>query len=94
MRPMERALLKKMFEDKSGLEAADDGFSCEEEHLVSVYLDVRGGTSVLTEIVKVTMHDHYLEAEAKNRTVHCVIYEAIVGMAVSRPPKESGRTGF
>lgn len=94
MRTMERALLQKILEQAPGIESGDDGFTCEDEHRASIYLGGRGGTNVLSDLVRVKLHDDFVEAESKTRSVHCVVYEPIVGLTVHRPPKESGRTGF
>lgn len=91
---MERALLQKILEKTPGLQKAEKGFVCEDEHRATLYLDIRGGTNTLSELVGITLFDDYLQAETKNRTVHNVLYEPIVGVSMHRPPKESGRTGF
>ncbi len=94
MRPMERALLQKILERSSGIGAADGGFACEEDHRASLYLGLPGGTTVLSELVRITLHDDCVEAESRTNSVHYVAYDPIAGLTVHRPPKDHGRTGF
>ncbi len=92
---MERALMQKILADAEGIERGDDGaFSAEGEHRASLYLGGEGGTTVVSDLVKITLHDEYVAAEAKNRTLHCVLYGPVIGISVKRPRAEGPRTGF
>ncbi|GAB5548450.1 MAG: hypothetical protein RLO52_22095 [Sandaracinaceae bacterium] len=93
---MDRKLLADILEKTSGLDKKDGEYLAEGEHRASVYLGATGGTTVLTEIVRLSLQDSYLEAEAKDGTVHYVVYEPVFGLAV-RGPRDGGpgsRTGF
>ncbi|MBX3270068.1 MAG: hypothetical protein KF729_07385 [Sandaracinaceae bacterium] len=92
---MERALLQSILEGAEGVERDGDGtFSAEGEHRATLYLGGEGGTTLVGDLVKITLHDQYVAAEAKNRTLHCLLYGPIFGVAIKRPRAEGPRTGF
>ncbi|MEZ4335986.1 MAG: hypothetical protein R3B82_05100 [Sandaracinaceae bacterium] len=92
---MERALIQKILEAADGMDRGDDGaFSAEGEHRASLYLGGEGGTTVVSDLVKIELHDDYLAAEAKDRTLHCLSYGPVFGIAIKRPRAEGPRTGF
>ncbi|MCB9591521.1 MAG: hypothetical protein H6719_02205 [Sandaracinaceae bacterium] len=92
---MERALIQKILADAHGIERGDDGaFNLEGEHRASLYLGGEGGTTIVNDLVTITLHDDYIAAEAKNRTMHCLLYGPVIGLAVKRPRAEGPRTGF
>ncbi|MEC7525074.1 MAG: hypothetical protein VYE22_34650 [Myxococcota bacterium] len=93
---MDRKLLADILDKSSGLDKKGEDYLAADEHRASVYLGGSSSTTVLTEIVRLTLHETHLEAEAKDRTIHYVTYEPVFGLAV-RGPRESGpggRTGF
>lgn len=78
-----------------GIEKHKDAYALADEHLASIYLGAHGPTTALTEIVRVTMRDAWLEAEAKDRTLHFVAYENVFALSLRRPrDPEKARTGF
>lgn len=92
---MERALIQKILDGAEGIDRGDDGaFTAEGEHRASLYLGGEGGTTVVSDLVRITLHDEYLAAEAKDRTLHCLQYGPVFGIAVKRPRAEGPRTGF
>lgn len=92
---MERALIQKILEAADGIDRGDDGaFSAGGEHRASLYLGGEGGTTVVSDLVKIELHDDYLAAEAKDRTLHYLAYGPVFGIAVKRPRAEGPRTGF
>ena len=95
MRPMERTLIAEILDSTESVSKGDAGYEVADEHRASLYLGRSGGTTVLADLVRIRLHDEYVEAEAKDRTVHCVLYEPIFGLAIKRPRSEQGnRTGF
>lgn len=91
---MDRTLIDGILGGTSGIEKEDTGYAAATDHLVSIYLGGRGPTTVLTDIVRVKLHDAYVEAEAKDRTLHFVTYEPILGFSIRRPREDGPRTGF
>lgn len=95
MRAMERSLIEKILDAAPGIEKGDSGYRTAEDHRASLYLGAGGGTTVLGDLVRIALHDDYVECEANDHTVHCVTYEPIFGLALRRPRDERGqRTGF
>ena len=93
---MQRALLETILDATAGIDRGDGPiFEIQEEHRGSLYIGGENGTTVLSDLVRITLHEAYVEAEAKNRTLHCVVYDPIFGVAVKRPREGDGpRTGF
>lgn len=91
---MDRTLIDGILAGTSGIEKKDAGYEAADDHLVAVYLGGRGGTSVLADIVRLKLHDTHVEAEAKDRTLHFVTYEPILGLSIRRPREDGPRTGF
>lgn len=92
---MDRTLLASILEKSPGLQKSDTGFLVADEHRASIYLGGNGPTTSLTDLVRVQLHETHVEAEAKDRTLHFVVYEPIFGVSVRRPREgEAGRTGF
>jgi len=92
---MERALLETILDATNGIDRGEGStFEIEEEHRGSLYIGGENATTVLNDLVRITLHDAYVEAEAKNRTLHCVVYGPIFGLAVKRPRDDGPRTGF
>lgn len=93
MPAMDRTLLQQILES-AGAKKSDKGYLLADEHRASIYLDRGGQATTLTEIVRVALHDSHVEAEAKDRTLHFVVYEPILGLSVRRPREDVPRTGF
>ena len=91
---MDRTLIDEILGGTPGIEKGDAGYEAADDHLVAMYLGGRGATTVLADLVRVRLHDTHLEAEAKDRTLHFVTYEPILGFAVRRPREDGPRTGF
>jgi hypothetical protein len=94
MRAMDRELLDTILKGISGLEKSDSGYETAGEHRASIYLAGGGATTVLSDLVRLQLHHTHLEAEAKDRTLHFVTYEPILGVSVRRPREDAPRTGF
>jgi len=92
---MERALLEKMLESAEGIDRGDgSAFEVADEHRASLYLGGGQGTTVVADLVTITLHDDYVQAEAKDRTLHCIEYAPVFGLALKRPKEKASRTGF
>lgn len=93
-RPMERTLLQQILQSAPGVQKTDGGFLIADEHRASIYLGQGGQATLLADLVRVTLHPEYLEAEAKDRTLHFVRYEPVIGLSLRRPRADVPRTGF
>ncbi|HJL18884.1 MAG TPA: hypothetical protein RMH99_24690 [Sandaracinaceae bacterium LLY-WYZ-13_1] len=91
---MDRALIETILAGTSGLEKSDTGFQAADEHRASIYLGGSASTTVLSDLVRIQLHETHLEAEAKDRTLHFVTYDPILGLQVRRPREDGPRTGF
>ncbi len=95
MRAMERSLLEKILDATETAEKGDSGYQVADEHRASLYIGATGATTILGDLVRIQLHDEYIECEAKDRTVHCVQYEPVFGVSLRRPREQQGqRTGF
>lgn len=95
MRAMERSLIAKILDAAESTKKSSSGYAVADEHRASLYLGGAGGTTVLNDLVRIRLHEDHVEAEAKDRTVHFVLYDPIFGVALRRPREEQGqRTGF
>lgn len=101
---MDRKLLQMILDETAGVNAepaakgdsSSKSYALEEEHRASLYLGGANTTTVLADIVRLSLRPEYIEAEAKDRTLHCVLYEPVFGLSVRRPrtEKDGPRTGF
>ena len=96
--PMERALLMKIVESAAGLGKSTedetdgaDAFVVEDEHRVSLYLGGPGSTTVISDLVRLAIHPSHVEGEAKDRTLHWVLIEDLLGLSMRRPPGRQGQ---
>ncbi len=94
IRPMERSLLQQILSTAPGVQSTDGKFVLADEHRASIYLGQSGPATQLADIVQLTLHDHHVEAEAKDRTLHFVRYEPILALSLRRPRQDFPRTGF
>ncbi len=91
---MDRSLLAKILDSAPGVQKADGGYGLADEHRASIYLGRGGQATILGDIVRVALHDDHLEAEAKDRTIHYVGYDTLLGVSIRRPREDGPRTGF
>lgn len=93
---MERTLVAKILDDVSGVSKGDEGYELPKEHHAALFIGVDGASTVLADLVRVKLHDDFVEAEAKDRTIHAVSYDAVRIVSVRRPrdKKDNPRTGF
>lgn len=94
IRPMERTQLQQILESAPGLQKTAEGYVAADEHRASIYLGQGGQATLLADLVRFTLRDDYLEAEAKDRTLHFVRYEPVIGLSLRRPRQDVPRTGF
>ncbi len=97
MPAMTREILEMMLKQAPGFSASKEGWSVEAEHRATLYLVMGQASSSLAEIAKVSLDKEFLRVELRDRTIHFVRYDNVVGLA-SRPPRDavpgSSRTGF
>ena len=92
---MERALLEKILDATDGIDRGDgSAFEVADEHRASLYLGGGQGTTVVADLVSIVLHDDYVQAEAKDRTLHCIQYDPIFGLSLKVPREKASRTGF
>ena len=91
---MDRKLLADILDKSSGLDKKGEDYLAADEHRASVYLGGSSSTTVLTEIVRLTLHETHLEAEAKDRTIHYVTDRKSTRLRGPRESGPGGRTGF
>lgn len=94
IRAMDRTLLTQILGSTPGVQKTDRGYIVADEHRASIYLGRSGQATILADLVRIALHEGYLEAEAKDRTLHYVLYEPVMGVAIRRPREDVGRTGF
>lgn len=93
MPAMDRTLLQQILES-TGAKKSDKGYLLADEHRGSIYLGRGGQATMLADLVRIALHEQHVEAEAKDRTLHFVEYEPIMGLSVRRPREDVPRTGF
>lgn len=93
MPAMDRTLLQRILES-AGAKKSDKGYLLPDEHRGSIYLGGGGQATALADLLRIALHDGHVEAEAKDRTLHFVRYEAILAVSVRRPREDVPRTGF
>lgn len=93
MPAMDRTLLQRILES-TGAKESDKGYLLADEHRATIYLGRGGPANMLADLVRIALHDEHVEAEAKDRTLHFVEYEPILGLTVRRPREDVPRTGF
>ncbi len=93
MPAMDRTLLQRILES-AGAKKSDKGFLLADEHRASIYLGRGGQATMLADLVRIDLHEDHVGAEAKDRTLHFVLYEPILGVSVRRPREDVPRTGF
>lgn len=91
---MDRTLLQQILDAAPGFQKTDEGYVAGDEHRASIYLGKTGQATLLTDLVRIQLHDTHIEAEAKDRTLHFVVYEPVLGLSVRRPRQDVPRTGF
>lgn len=91
---MDRTLLTQILDATPGFSKTPEGYLAADEHRASIYLGKTGQATLLTDIVRIALHDTHLEAEAKDRTLHFVVYEPVLGLSLRRPREDVPRTGF
>lgn len=91
---MDRTLFKTILDATPGLQETDQGYVAADEHRASIYLGTGGSATILTDLVRIRLHDTHVEAEAKDRTLHFLTYEPVLGLSIRRPRESVGRTGF
>lgn len=92
---MDRTLLQQILDATPGLQKTDEGYVAADEHRASIYLGRTGQATLLADLVRIQLHDAHVEAEAKDRTLHFVVYEPITAISLRRPREGDGpRTGF
>ena len=94
IRAMDRTLLKQILDAAPGLQLTDKGYVAADEHRASIYLGKGGQATLVTDLVRIQLHDSHIEAEAKDRTLHFVVYEPVAGVTLRRPREDVPRTGF
>ena len=95
MAAMERKTIQDILDSSPGMEAGDDGYTVADEHLASIYLGSRGAATVVSELVRIQLREGWIEAEAKDRTLHYLVYETVTALSVRRPrDPDKARTGF
>ncbi|MFK7989336.1 MAG: hypothetical protein AB8I08_25180 [Sandaracinaceae bacterium] len=92
---MDRTTVQEILDGAAGMKPGDDGYTVEDEHLASIYLANRGSATVLSELVRIKLADTWIEAEAKDRTLHYATYEPVTAISIRRPrDPDKQRTGF
>jgi hypothetical protein len=94
IRAMDRSLLEKIIQSSPGTKKTDAGYIVADEHRASIYLGQGGSATVLADIVRLALKDAYIEAEARDRTLHYVPYEPVLVVSLRRPREDVPRTGF
>jgi hypothetical protein len=94
MPAMDRTLLEKILQTSPGTKKAEQGYLVADEHRVSIYLGQGGSATVLADIVRVAFHEQFVEAEARDRTLHFLPYEPVLVVSLRRPREDVPRTGF
>lgn len=92
--PMNRTLLQQILDAAPGFQKTDEGYIAGDEHRASIYLGKTGQATLLTELVRIRLLETHIEAEAKDRTLHFVLYEPVLGLSIRRPREDVPRTGF
>jgi hypothetical protein len=77
-----------------GRDPDENTFAAPDETRIAVFLGSSGPTTLVGDLMRVTLHEGFVEAEAKDRTLHFLEYDAVLGISVRRPRQESARTGF
>jgi hypothetical protein len=97
MPAMQKETFVAILEQAPSAKRDGDAFVFEPEHRATLYLGRPGHTTSLTELVRIELKPSLVRAEAKDRTVHFVLLDEVVGLSV-RPPTggagSPGRTGF
>ncbi len=94
--PMDRSTLARILEEADGITGKESVFEASSGHQLSFYLGQPGQALVLTEILKVHLHQGYVQLDRKPTEGSVFLdYEAVHGLAL-RPPDEvrGRRPGF
>jgi hypothetical protein len=94
MPAMDATLLENILQSSPGMKKTDSGYIVADEHRVSIYLGHGGSATVLADLVRIELHKDFVEAEAKDRTLHCLPYEPVLIVSLRRPREDVSRTGF
>ncbi|MGF1466479.1 MAG: hypothetical protein ACFCGT_10115 [Sandaracinaceae bacterium] len=91
---MERSVLRKVLDRAPGLSETDGSYTVGVDHRASLYLGLASQTTMVGDLVRLSLRDDHLEIESKEGTRSYFAYEHILGFAVQPPRGASGRTGF
>lgn len=89
---MDRSTLARILEEADGVTGKDSVFETSAGHQLSFYLGQPGQAMVLGEILKVHLHQGYVQLDRKPTEGSVFLdYEAVHGLALRPPDEVSGR---